>query len=239
METQTTSDRKAGELREGCGNKGFGGLPCFQNSKFGCWPRRWPKRSETLTMEHRHQLELRGSCGKVAGTRDLATASDGLKSRKADFVMASISMEILGSLWFPTVFIDFRNPCAGGRYANYRNHFWRLFQNLVFSVAGTNGRCKTICFLLREQKGFPATVKKPWLFLLREDMGVSKETKGITFLLKSSCGVQWFFCLDAGARSNACWPPNSLRRQYAYYTPSPYILDTEYWAKLKWPITYR
>ena len=29
----------AGELREGCGNKGFEGLPCFQNSKIGCWPR--------------------------------------------------------------------------------------------------------------------------------------------------------------------------------------------------------
>ena len=29
----------AGELREGCGNKGFEGSPCFQNSKFGCWPK--------------------------------------------------------------------------------------------------------------------------------------------------------------------------------------------------------
>ena len=29
----------AGELREGCGNKGFEGLPCFPNSKIGCWPR--------------------------------------------------------------------------------------------------------------------------------------------------------------------------------------------------------
>ena len=65
------------------------------------------KQNRILTMEHRHQVELRGSCGKVAGTRDLATASDGLESRTADFVMASISMEILGALWFPTIFIDF------------------------------------------------------------------------------------------------------------------------------------
>ena len=28
------------ELWEGCGNKGFDGLPCFKNSKFGWWLRR-------------------------------------------------------------------------------------------------------------------------------------------------------------------------------------------------------
>ena len=98
------------------------------------------KRNEILTMEHRQQVELRGSCGKVAGTRDLATASDGLKSRNADFVMASISMEILVALWFPTVFIDFRNP----KVCKPSESFLATDPKPVFSVAGTNGPCKTI-----------------------------------------------------------------------------------------------
>ena len=40
----------------------------------------------------------------------------------------------------------------------------RQFKNHGISVAGTHFLCKTMCFLLREQKGFPATVKKPWFF---------------------------------------------------------------------------
>ena len=47
-----------------------------------------------------------------------------------------------------------------GRQARDR----RQFKNHGFSVAGTNFLCKTMCFLLREQKGLPATVQKPWFF---------------------------------------------------------------------------
>ena len=47
-----------------------------------------------------------------------------------------------------------------GRQARDR----RQFKNHGFSVAGTHFLCKTMCFLLREQKGLPATVKKPWFF---------------------------------------------------------------------------
>ena len=83
-----------------------------------------------------------------------------------------------------------------GRQARDR----RQFKNHGFSVAGTNFLCKTMCFLLREQKGLPATVQKPWFFLLREEMGVLKTTKSMTLLAKSSCGVQWYFFLVAGAR---------------------------------------
>ena len=73
--------------------------------------------------------------------------------------MASISIEIRGSLWFPTIFIDFRNPCTKGRYANYPNPFWLRV------------------FLLREQMG----VAKPCVLLLRNQKRASDDSSKTLF----------------------------------------------------------
>ena len=76
----------------------------------------------------------------------------------------------------------------------------RQLKNLGFSVAGTNVLCKTMCFSVAGAKRASGNSSKTMVFLLREEMGVLKTTKGMTFLAKSSCGVQWSFFLVAGAR---------------------------------------
>ena len=103
-----------------------------------------------MTMEHRHQVEWRGSCGKVVRTRDLATASNGLKSWNANSLIASISVEILGSLWSPTGSRWMRDRMEGMQAililsSNCSETCFSVagttvFANsIVFSVAGTDG----------------------------------------------------------------------------------------------------
>ena len=71
------------------------------------------------------------------------------------------------------------------------------------NVAGTRYLAPVFCFFearvlglrpqaLRAPNALPMTVPKPWFFLLREEVGVSKMTKSITFL-ENGCGVQWHF----------------------------------------------
>ena len=74
--------------------------------------------------------------------------------------------------------------CAGEQYASYPNPFWQLFQNLVFSVAGTNGLCEIQGFSVAGTKRASGDSSKTMVFLLWEEMGVSKTTKSISFLEK-------------------------------------------------------
>ena len=54
-------------------------------------------------------------------------------------------------------------------------------------------------FSVAEQKGFPTTIRKPCFFLLWEEMGVLKTTKGMLFMLKRIAGsVFCFFVAGAG-----------------------------------------
>ena len=186
----------AGELREGCGNEGFNGLPCFQirnsgagqgagtRDPFPCIPgpsrllwssngshglskheccssaqRPWPSQVSLFvysshmplygtvclveygTMWRHGSSPTKLSCGGVAGT---------LREQ---------------GIWPPvhcfSKLVDWGFAAKPfGRQARDR----RQFKNHGVSVAGTNFLCKTMCFLLREQKGLPATVQKPWFF---------------------------------------------------------------------------
>ena len=178
-ETRFCCGGVAGRLREHRFWWGF----CFQNSEFGCWTRRriswssngshglskheccrstqrpWPSQvcllmyschmplygTECLveygTMWRHGSSPTKLSCGGVAGT---------LREQ---------------GIWLPAhcfsklIYWGFAAR-PFGRQARDR----RQFKNHGFSVAGTNFLCKTMCFLLREQKGLPATVKKPWFF---------------------------------------------------------------------------
>ena len=55
----------------------------------------------------------------------------------------------------------------------------RLSMDDVPDLTCSTLRCNPA--MLREQKGLPATIQKPWFFLLREEIGVLKTMKGMPF----------------------------------------------------------
>ena len=99
------------------------------------------KQKGILKMEHCQQVELRGVCGNVAEQEIWRPL---LMVKK----FGTLVLPWLPFPWksFPTVFIDFRNSCAGRRCANYPNPYWRLFRNLFF-CCGNKCFCKIHGFL--------------------------------------------------------------------------------------------
>ena len=156
------------------------------------------------------QVELRESCGKVAGARGLKVVPEVSmvclaccgRARfpwlsQASRLVYSSHMPLYGTVWlveYGTMWCHGSSPTklsCGGVAGKLREQgiwppvhgfsklvYWgfaarpfgrqardrRQFKNHGFSVAGTHFLCKTMCFLLREQKGLPVTVKKPWFF---------------------------------------------------------------------------
>ena len=113
-----------------------------------------------------HQVELRGSCGNVAGTGYLAPSPWLFQAR----ILGVRRQALRASSARPTTVQKPWFFCCGNKFS---------LQNHVFSVAGA--------------KRASGNSSKTMVFLLREEMGVLKTTKGMTFLAKSSCGVQGFF----------------------------------------------
>ena len=184
-ETRFCCGGVAGRLRE---HRFWWGV-CFQNSEFGCWTRRWISWSSNGSHGLPMALMVFPSMSAVAPPND-----PGHPKSLSQCITAICHYGIECLVEYGTMWRHGSSPtklsCGGvaGRLREQgiwppvhgfsRLVYWgfaarplgrqardrRQFKNHGFSVAGTNFLCKTMCFLLREQKGLPATVKKPWFF---------------------------------------------------------------------------